>query len=172
VSDATANPEQQPGESYAKLSASEVTIRRADFKDADAIATIHERSRREAMPWLAIVHSALETRGWIGRTVLKLEDVYVATDHGGKILGYAAWRDDSLNHLYVHPASQRRGVGSMLLRHAKRHMPRGFRFWVFQRNAAARAFYEKHGCVLVRETDGSGNEEREPDAQYEWGLAL
>lgn len=150
----------------------EVTIRRADFKDADAIATIHERSRREAMPWLPIVHSPLETRGWIARTVLKFEDVYVAVDPTGRILGYAAWRDRSLNALYVHPTAQRHGIGSLLFRHAKRAMPSGFRFWIFQRNTAARAFYAKEGCVLIRETDGKTNEEREPDAEYEWGLAL
>ena len=29
-------------------------------------------------------------------------------------------------------------------------------------------FYEARGFALVRETDGSGNEEREPDALYLW----
>lgn len=150
----------------------EVTLRRAAFNDADAIATIHERSRREAMPWLPIVQTALQTRGWIARTVLKDNDVWVAVDPTGKILGYAAWRDGWLNHLYVHPTSQRRGIGGMLLRRAKLAMPKGFLCWVFQRNEAARLFYEKHGCIAVKETDGSHNEEREPDVQYEWGLAL
>ncbi|RYG66843.1 N-acetyltransferase [bacterium] len=143
-------------------------MRRAEFKDADTIATIHERARREAMPWLAVVHTALETRGYIARVLLKKEDVYVAVD-AGKIVGYAAWRDGWLNHLYIHPSAQRRGVGTLLFRHATRAMPSGFRFWVFQRNAAARAFYEKLGCALLRETDGTTNEEREPDAEYRWG---
>jgi ribosomal protein S18 acetylase RimI-like enzyme len=146
---------------------SELKVRRAEFKDADVIATIHERARREAMPWLAVVRSALETRGYIARVLLKKEDVYVAVD-AGKIVGYGAWRDGRLSHLYVHPTSQRKGVGTLLLTHARRAMPSGFRFWVFQRNVSARAFYEKHGCTLVRETNGQGNVEREPDAEYAW----
>jgi len=40
--------------------------------------------------------------------------------------------------------------------------------WVFQRNERARAFYRRHGFVLVEETDGAGNEERTPDARYAW----
>jgi hypothetical protein len=34
--------------------------------------------------------------------------------------------------------------------------------------AAARSFYERRGLRLVELTDGAGNEEREPDALYEW----
>lgn len=147
----------------------ELKVRRAEFRDADAIATIHERARREAMPWLAVAHTALETRAFV-RGLLKKEDVYVALD-AGKIVGYGAWRDGWLNHLYVHPSAQRRGVGTLLLSHARRAMPAGFAFWVFQRNAIARAFYEKHGCVAVRETDGRGNAEREPDVEYRWSPA-
>ena len=32
----------------------------------------------------------------------------------------------------------------------------------------ARRFYDKHGFALIKETDGSGNEEKEPDALYTW----
>ena len=41
----------------------------------------------------------------------------------------------------------------------------------FQRNAAARAFYEAHGFHAVGCTDGC-NEEREPDVQYVWDGTL
>jgi hypothetical protein len=47
-------------------------------------------------------------------------------------------------------------------------LPSGFRLWVFLQNAPARRFYERHGLRLVEETDGSRNEERTPDALYEW----
>jgi ribosomal protein S18 acetylase RimI-like enzyme len=39
---------------------------------------------------------------------------------------------------------------------------------VFQRNEGARRFYERRGFRLVGQRDGSENEEREPDAVYEW----
>lgn len=41
------------------------------------------------------------------------------------------------------------------------------RLWTFGKNVKARAFYERHGFRLIRTTNGSGNEEREPDALYE-----
>ena len=40
--------------------------------------------------------------------------------------------------------------------------------WTFQRNRSARRFYEKHRFQAMRETDGTGNEEREPDVLYRW----
>jgi len=40
--------------------------------------------------------------------------------------------------------------------------------WTFQRNAAARRFYEKHGFMVIKQTDGSANEQKEPDAMYRW----
>ena len=62
---------------------------------------------------------------------------------------------------------QRRGAGGALLQIAK-----GSRSvlspWTFQRNAAARLFYERRGFVAVEETDGGRNEEREPDVLYRW----
>jgi ribosomal protein S18 acetylase RimI-like enzyme len=73
-----------------------------------------------------------------------------------------------LEHLYVHPDHQGRGIGSALLERAKARMPGGFGLWVFQANIGARRFYERHGLRVVRLTDGEGNEEKTPDAQYEW----
>jgi GNAT superfamily N-acetyltransferase len=40
--------------------------------------------------------------------------------------------------------------------------------WTFQKNAKARAFYERHGFVPVEFTDGLTNQEREPDVRYVW----
>jgi hypothetical protein len=40
--------------------------------------------------------------------------------------------------------------------------------WVFQKNIGARRFYERRGFRAIKETDGTGNEEREPDALVEW----
>jgi ribosomal protein S18 acetylase RimI-like enzyme len=39
---------------------------------------------------------------------------------------------------------------------------------VFQKNGAARRFYQRHGFQLVRLTDGTGYVEQQPDAPYEW----
>ena len=68
------------------------------------------------------------------------------------------------------PTAQRRGIGTDLLDVAKSKFAR-LQLWTFQRNGQARRFYEARGFVLVEETDGAGNEEREPDARYLWSRA-
>ncbi|MYU47846.1 GNAT family N-acetyltransferase, partial [Streptomyces sp. SID7803] len=49
--------------------------------------------------------------------------------------------------------------------------PEGLALYAFQRNAAARAFYERHGFIAVAFDDGSRNEEKEPDVRYRWSPA-
>ena len=60
-----------------------------------------------------------------------------------------------------------RGIGADLLAVAKRERPDGLRLWTFASNTGAQRFYERHGFVAVRRTDGRDNEERAPDVLYE-----
>ncbi len=130
------------------------------------IAALFAAARESAMPWLAVLHSDAETTRFFGDACRK-QEVWVA-EADGRVVGFAAIGDGMLDHLYVHPEHQGRGVGSALFRRATESCPRGFRFWVFQRNEVARAFYERRGAHAVELTDGAANEEREPDALYEW----
>ena len=146
-------------------------LRGATLDDADALAEILRASMRGAMPWLPELHTPEEDRRFLGEIVLPNEEVWVA-EREGEVVGFSALGTregaDYLQHIYVAPAHQGRGIGSELLGRAKKRRPAGFRLWVFQRNDGARRFYERHGLRLVRLTDGSGNEEKEPDALYEW----
>src|SRR5262249_17445361 len=81
--------------------------------------------------------------------------------------GFVAFHREWIDQFYVLPESQRRGLGSALLAVAKAASPR-LQLWTFQRNLPARRFYGARGFVLVTETDGSRNEEGEPDALYLW----
>ncbi len=121
------------------------------------------------MTYLPHLYSEEETRGFIRNVVLTQRETWVA-EQDGRIVGFAAMSEGFLDHLYVDPAAQNRGIGSALLEVAKQRRPRGFRLWLFQKNDGARRFYERHGLTLVRLTDGRDNEEREPDALYEWTL--
>jgi GNAT superfamily N-acetyltransferase len=141
-------------------------IRRARDDEAEAVAGVFVPSFR-GLPFLSRIHSDEEIRKWIRDEMLPSHDVWVAESER-RVIGFAALHDDLLGHLYVHPEAQRRGVGSALLDVVKEERPAGFRLWVFQRNEDARRFYERHGCTLVELTDGSGNDEREPDALYAW----
>jgi GNAT superfamily N-acetyltransferase len=134
--------------------------------DADAVAEVFIPSFA-GLTYLPKLHAEEDLRGWIRNVVLAQHEVWVVEDDG-RVVAFAALSDDKLEHLYVHPREQGRGLGTLLLDKTKERRPGGFRFWVFQRNAGARRFYERHGCRLVELTDGSGNEEREPDALYEW----
>jgi putative acetyltransferase len=70
----------------------------------------------------------------------------------------------------VLPSAQGHGIGTALLRIAQTAFPR-LHAWTFQRNLAARSFYLARGFVPVRETDGSDNEESEPDVLCLWSRA-
>jgi GNAT superfamily N-acetyltransferase len=147
--------------------ADEVSLRVAAAGDAYAVTDVFLAARRAAMPYLPELHTDEETFAWIAKTVLTENEVHVA-EAGGTIIGFLALRGECLEHLYVHPDFQLKGVGSRLLAQAKLLRPHGFRLWVFQRNTQARRFYETRGLRVLELTDGSGNEEREPDALYEW----
>jgi GNAT superfamily N-acetyltransferase len=93
--------------------------------------------------------------------------VWVA-ELGGVVVGFVSVAGDHLDHLYLLPGFYGRGIGSLLLDKAKELSPGRLRLWSFQRNDRARVFYEARGFVAIRSTDGSQNEEHEPDVLYEW----
>jgi ribosomal protein S18 acetylase RimI-like enzyme len=146
-------------------------LRPARPEDADALAAILRAAMRGAMPWLPDLHTPEDDRGFLREVVLPAQEVWVA-EANGDVAGFTALGMrggvEFMEHLYVAPDHQRRGIGTALMDRAKERRPAGFRLWVFQRNAGARDFYEHHGFRLVELTDGSGNEEKEPDALYEW----
>ena len=134
--------------------------------DSGTIAEIFIASFR-GLTFLPTLHTDDEIRTWIQDQMIPAHEVWVA-EEDGSIRGFAAISGDLLGHMYVRPEDHSRGVGTALFDVVKRERPAGFRLWVFQRNEGARRFYVRHGCRLVELTDGSGNEEKEPDALYEW----
>jgi GNAT superfamily N-acetyltransferase len=140
-------------------------IRRARPEDAPAVARVFRESRAEAMPWLPVLHSPGED---VDHFRGALEGEAYVFEYDGVIVGYAVLRGDELHDLYVAPGAQGQGVGSALYARVQADRPAGFELWVFRDNARARRFYEARGCLLVRETDGRGNEEQTPDVLYAW----
>lgn len=124
------------------------------------------RSNYDRMPYIPRLHTPDEDLGYL-TGLLDEHEVWVADDGDG-VLGFAALSPDTLLQLHVSPGEQSKGIGSRLLDRAKELRPAGFTLWVFQANDGARRFYERHGLELVQETDGAGNEEQQPDAQYAW----
>jgi ribosomal protein S18 acetylase RimI-like enzyme len=119
------------------------------------------------MTYLPELYTEEETRTFIRDVLLPRNEVWVAED-GGRVIGFLGLYGDIVSHLWVHPDQQNRGVGTALLALAKERRPSGLRLQVFQQNVGARRLYERHGFTLVRLADGSGNQEGEPEAFYEW----
>jgi len=161
----------QTFQAAAKLAAATpaVGLRLATPADADAVTAVFLASRAAAMPYLPRLHSDEDTAAWITHVVLPECRVWVAEQQpGGRIAGFAALTGTELEHLYLHPGALRQGIGTLLLAAVRQASPHELTLHVFQRNTAARAFYEKHGFELVDVNDGSRNEEHEPDATYRW----
>ena len=147
----------------------EFEIRRGRSEDAEAIADVHLDSRREAMPWLPLLHSGEDAITYFTDHVLLHEDVLVA-EANHIVVGFLALRSDHIDHLYIAPAYQPQGIGDKLLAVAKELHPDGLTIWTFQQNTRERRFFEARGFVASEFAHGLRNEEGQADVLYTWRL--
>ena len=145
-------------------------LRAANAGDREAIVGVFHSARAAALPHLPVLHSGAEDYDFFDGHIAAGATT-VAAD-GGRVLGFIVVGDARVEHLYVEPGAQRTGVGSLLLCRAQVLHPGGLDLWAFQRNSGAIAFYEAHGFTIAETGDGSGNEEREPDARMVWPAPL
>jgi GNAT superfamily N-acetyltransferase len=139
-------------------------IRRAGPADAEAVARLYRRTADAAWPFLA-PHTPEEDLAFFTRAIAR-GAVWLAEADGG-LVGICAARRGWIDHFYVAPERQGRGIGRALLARALKGRRR-VRLWTFLRNARSRAIYRRQGFCEVRFTDGAGNEEKEPDVMLEW----
>jgi putative acetyltransferase len=140
-------------------------IRRLSLSEMDQAATIHRTALDERLPWLAGLHTPAQDRWFFRERVFADCAVWGAVDEA--VVGFIALREGWIDQLYVLPLWQGQGVGQALMLVAKAAWPR-LQLWTFQRNTLARRFYEKQGFAEVINSDGSRNEEHEPDVMYQW----
>jgi GNAT superfamily N-acetyltransferase len=146
-------------------------FRPATVGDADSVADVYLRSRKELVPCAPLVHSDDAVREWIRRhlipaghtTVAVVDDLVVGLLAVSKGAG-CSWIDQ----LYLLPAWVGRGIGTRLLELARSELLPPIRLYTFQCNQPARRFYERRGFEAIAFGDGSGNEEKCPDILYEW----
>jgi GNAT superfamily N-acetyltransferase len=142
-------------------------IRRAAALDSVAAAQVWLRSYDAALPTVRRAHSAEEVRAWVRDVLVPRRETWVAVAEA-TVVGMMVLHDGWLDQLYLDPPWRGRGIGDRFVGLAKQRHPEGLQLWTFQVNVPACRFYERHGFVPVERTDGSGNEEREPDVRYVW----
>nr|QZD54667.1 GNAT family N-acetyltransferase [Glycomyces sp. TRM65418] len=140
-------------------------VRRGGVGDADRLTAVFWAARGR-MAYLPALYTYEQTAWWVEHVMAPQSELWVAERHGAAV-GFAALQGDRLDHLYVEPAAQGQGVGEALLAEAKRRRSE-LHLRVFEQNAGARAFYERHGFAVVDVGDGSDNEERLPDLHLRW----
>ena len=143
-------------------------VRPATNSDAQAIASLWIRSRQASIPAIPKpIHSDGEIHRWVSDVLLPGGGTWLIEDDD-ELIGMMTLRDGWIDQLYVDPGFAGMGLGTQLLDFAKRARPQGLRLWTFVSNAGAQRFYERNGFKEVERTDGSQNEERAPDIQYEF----
>ena len=113
-------------------------------------------------------HPIAEQVQYLEDTVLPQNAVTVAILDGA-LAGFAAANSESISQLYVRRGLQRAGIGTRLVDWAKAQSAGSLWLYTFARNAVARAFYEKHGFVIVAR--GFEPHWQLDDLRYEWRRA-
>jgi putative acetyltransferase len=111
-------------------------------------------------------HTLPDARRFFRNTILPACRVLVAV-RAEQMVGVLALEAPWIRHFAVFPEHQRQGVGTALLCRARELSPLELRLFTFQRNTAARAFYDRHGFILVA-LGVSPAPELEPDVEYRW----
>ena len=136
--------------------------------DFDAVTILWRVAREKSLPDFQRRkgHFFYEDQGYFCTRILPEDHLWVAETDEHPV-AFMAMRGDLIDHLYVHPDYQRRGVGKTLLDHARQVSPEHLWLYTLQSNTGARAFYEKNGFT-AEEFGISPPPESEPDVQYHW----
>jgi len=143
-------------------------IREYRDEDFEAVTRLWRTARELAFPDFqrGKGHTFEEDCEYFKDVILQNNDLWVA-EADGRVAGFLAIAGDFVDQLFVVPDFQRRGIGKLLLDHAKRLSPEHLFLYTFQVNINGRAFYEKNGFVAVR-FGVSPAPESEPDVEYHW----
>jgi ribosomal protein S18 acetylase RimI-like enzyme len=146
------------------------SLRTATIEDIQAVAHVLIWSRMVFLPFAPSVHPPAVLRQWVAEHLIPSGRVTVAVVEDQVVAVLAVSEADGhswIDQLYVLPGFEGRGLGTRLLHHAHTILRPPIRLCTFQANTRARHFYERHGYVAIRFTDGHGNEEGCPDVVYE-----
>ena len=114
---------------------------------------------------IADPHPLEDQRQYLMNVVVPNNTIRVAL-LDGLIVGFVAASTSSISQLYVRNGFHRRGIGARLLEWAKKQSCGKLSLYTFERNAGARAFYQRNGFSIV--SHGFELEWQLNDLKYEW----
>jgi ribosomal protein S18 acetylase RimI-like enzyme len=143
-------------------------IRDYRSEDFDAVTILWRVSREKSLPDFqrAKGYFFYEDQEYFRDHILTQNQMFVV-EAAGRPVAFMAMRDNFIDHLYVHPDHQQRGIGKALLDLARKRSPEHVWLYTLQINTGARAFYEKNGFVAEK-FGMSPPPENEPDVEYHW----
>ena len=107
-------------------------IRKLRRDEMNAAAAVHRSAFHERLPWLTGLHTPEEGQTYFSKNVFIACQVLGAFNDDC-LVGFIAFREGWIDHLYVHPQTQARGAGTTLLNCAKAVEP-VLRLWTFQKS--------------------------------------
>ncbi|MCK6438783.1 MAG: GNAT family N-acetyltransferase [Planctomycetes bacterium] len=133
-----------------------VTIRRGTPADARGIRDAHIASIRG----LCVTHySQAQVDVWSSprpleryrKAMTEKGESYFVAAQGRRVVGFAAWKDEELCAIYIHPRVAGQGVGKRLLEQAERDaMRKGVRRFRMHASLNALPFYRSQGYRVYR----------------------
>ena len=150
--------------SAAPLPAGPITLVEFDPGRLDELVGMW-RASFEAGVGIVDPHPIADQRRYFVEEMLPRYTVRLAM-RDAELLGFVAASSESIAQLYVRVGFQRSGIGSAMLDWAKRRSAGSLWLYTFARNAGARAFYERHGFVVVAQ--GFEPMWQLEDIKYQW----
>jgi ribosomal protein S18 acetylase RimI-like enzyme len=125
----------------------QLVFRPLERNDVEAISLVHHRACLIAYRFMNWRYPLDEVERWYSGKFAAWTSTLAAFD-ADVMAGFIALTDRHVDQLYVDPSFQRSGIGSALLDRALASSPGQVTLHVFEENAPARAFYEKHGFAV------------------------
>lgn len=145
-----------------------LVVRRFDSDDFDVVVERWHETNRTTYTYVAEHqrHTLADAQRFFAEHIVASCRILVASANGGPV-GVMALRPPWIEQFAVFSGHRRRGVGTRLLEAARAYSPLELRAFTFQRNTAARTFYERNGFVAIA-FGLSPAPELEPDVEYRW----